>query len=49
MRMWAGLIWLGIGSNGRLHNGNEPQNPIKSGEFHDQLRDYQLINKASAP
>jgi hypothetical protein len=46
VRVWTGLNWLKIGSNGGSYeHGNEPLFSIKGGEFIDQLRDCKLIKR----
>jgi hypothetical protein len=47
--LWSGLIWLRIGTNGRLFElRNEASVCVTGGEFLDQLRNYYLIKKDSA-
>jgi hypothetical protein len=45
-----GCIWLRIWASGVPdEHGNEPSVSVKGGEFSDQLSDYWLLKKDSAP
>jgi hypothetical protein len=45
MRLWIEFIW----HRARTSDGNEPSSSFKAGKFLDQLSDYQLLIKNSAP
>jgi hypothetical protein len=50
VKMWSGLIgsrWVSVADFDK--HGHEPSGFIKSGEFLDQLSNYQLIKKDYAP
>jgi hypothetical protein len=47
---WIGLIWLRIGtSEGSCEHGNVPSGSIKCWEYLEELHNWQLLKKSSAP
>jgi hypothetical protein len=47
---WYGLFWLRIGtSGGSFEHGNEPSTVIKCREILEELSDWRLLKRDSAP
>jgi hypothetical protein len=50
MEIWLeGVDWIYLAQADSCEYDNEPSGFVKGGEFLDQLSDYQLLKKDSAP
>jgi hypothetical protein len=46
---WGGVGWIDLAQEGPCEQGNEPSDSIKRWEILEQLRNWWLFKKGSAP